>query len=498
MICLSSCYEDKGNYEYAENESIIIEGIEGEYERTYLQQNLTITPTVTPSDKNAKMSYLWYIRNSSSNGDTISNTLNFDILVDINPTKTHTIRFEAKNLNTGYTCYKEFTLVINTPFSTGWYVLKNNGDYSDLDLYSIEQKKRVEDVIKYVNGRHLKGSSDKLSFFNSFYNFSEFDNKYVKMSVLFARTNSDIACISLTDGKIIRDHELLYFEVPEKSAPSFIGESVQVRCIINDGVAHTLGTSSQNNSQFTVPKYGYNNADYFLSKFGYTDYMMPEILVFDELSSTFFLCNDASNFLLPIADIAGTELSCIKTDCKLVYMGTKEKMKGKNLYAVLENKSDPTIKMFANINTSNIRKKTLSMAVETINSTDKAYNGEFFSMSLTEDVIYFISEGALWARNVSAKGSKEILQYTLPAGEKATFVKSINYSETDGVQFNYVILGTSNGTNYKVKFFNKTSAGNINPEPAFTLPSEKDEAAGIATDILYISPKLNIFSYIYE
>lgn len=88
--------------------------------------------------------------------DTIGRTkdLNYYVREDA---KDWVLVFMVRNKKTGYTQYKNSTLTVNTQFTRGWYVLKDDGTQSDLDLFltpaSAKAEEKVEDVFSLVNGK---------------------------------------------------------------------------------------------------------------------------------------------------------------------------------------------------------------------------------------------------------------------------------------------------------------------------------------------------------
>lgn len=126
---LTSCFTDKGNYNYTALEEVTISGIDPSYTKLALTDRIQISPTVTASDKNAKLEYFWAIYNPAGAGyessgqlDTIAKTKDLDYPVNL-PARTWGLLFGVKNSTTGYTKLKEVTLNVTTQFTRGWFVL---------------------------------------------------------------------------------------------------------------------------------------------------------------------------------------------------------------------------------------------------------------------------------------------------------------------------------------------------------------------------------------
>src|SRR5689334_18880633 len=131
--CLvTSCYKDKGNYSFTDKEVITMTGIATSYDKVSQQDRITLTPSVSSSMPNASFEYYWGIYETNVQGavpkiDTIAKTLNIDYFV-AKPAKTWVLVFGAKNKTTGLQKIVTANVNVITPFTRGWYVLKDDGN----------------------------------------------------------------------------------------------------------------------------------------------------------------------------------------------------------------------------------------------------------------------------------------------------------------------------------------------------------------------------------
>ncbi len=493
ILFLYSCFEDEGNYTYTENEKISISNIEETYLKLFQNERLIINPEVESNKSSEGYEYAWVIEQSYYFRDTISTEKVLDSLVTWKPGD-YTMTFSAKNLSTGYTQYVNTQLTVGTPYSRGWYVLKNEGDVADVDLYN-DSLSLYKNIVYQVNGVHLKGQANVMSFYTSYYNFDPVQNRYLKEKVLFLMTDTDLGVIRSSDAGLVRDFDNFFFEIPEGRRPMMMYSHYNTWAFINDGILYSFSTNSYNNGRVGAPKKLNGGLNYYLSKYGYCDYMNGT-LVFDSIGSTFYKATDYVANLIDVSDDTETEMSCINNGKELVYLGNNKKNFGSTAYAVMYDKEEPSLRMLSRVNVSSLGSGKLSITNDTLSQDDEAYNGEMFTISSTEEVLYFVSEGGLWSRNVGAKGNINKLQFDIPDGEEATFLRCIKYKETGVLDYNYLVLGTQIGDKYKIRFFTKTTAGNIDPVPDFTLPAGSELGDGRVGDIIYNSPKVNMFSYI--
>ncbi|MNT56017.1 hypothetical protein D3C72_1932950 [compost metagenome] len=138
--CLSilACSKDKSNYDYSEAEHIEIEGIEAKYAVISLKDTLKISPTAK-SNKDGELEYRWGFYETNVQGrseplDTIARSQNLRYFIT-EDAKDWIAVCIVKNKKTGYSQYKTATVTVSTQFTRGWYVLKDDGNNSDLDLY---------------------------------------------------------------------------------------------------------------------------------------------------------------------------------------------------------------------------------------------------------------------------------------------------------------------------------------------------------------------------
>jgi len=129
---------------------------------------------------------------------------------------------------------------------------------------------------------------------------------------------------------------------------------------------------------------------------------------------------------------------------------------------------------------------------DTLAATDKLNNAERFGLIVEdENILYFSVGQEIWSWNLS--NGVEQLQFTVPAGEKVTFIRHRKYAGSNTTEqpfyYNYMLIGTTSGGSYKVRAFRKTS-GNLASAPDFTM-----EGKGSVGDVIYIAPPVSNYTY---
>ncbi len=489
-----SCFEDHTNYDYLDHEVISVKGIDASYNKVSMVDSLNITPTVSSSDLKAEFDYFWGIYETSVQGsapkvDTISKELSLKYLIR-QPAKTWVLVFGAKNKNTGYTKLITSTINVGTQFTRGWYVLKNEGNQSDLDLFltptSIEPASTVPNVYSFVNNRKLDGKGLGMNFESTYKSFVTGVNANTRAFFIF--TDNDASIVNTNTMKEIKNFGQCFYTAPAVKSPGFIMVGSMADYFINNGQLHSIYTMSSNNGIFgSIQMRDAVNSPYYLSKY-YITTSVNDPIFFDETSSSFISAGGAGTMLTAVTDAAGTAMSANKNNKNLLFMGISNT--GSTTLAgvaVLADKTNPQLKILSTITP---KVSAFKMVNDTLLSTSKLYNATKYAANIgDETLLYFVVGNEVWSRNLTNKF--EQLQYKVPAGETITFIKHRKYTTTTepAYAYNFIMVGSTDGTNYSIRMFNK-SAGNLAGTPSVVLTGK-----GQATDVFYLSPSVNYTTY---
>ncbi|TKC07436.1 PKD-like family lipoprotein [Pedobacter frigoris] len=492
-LLMFSCAKDKSNYDYAPNEKITVTGLEAGYSPISEKDRLVIEPTATSTDPNAKFEYLWGIYETNVQGsapvlDTIGRTQKLDYLVK-QPAKGWVLVLRVKNTNTQYTQYFTATVNVVTQFTRGWYVAKDDGTQADLDLFltptAITPNGKIENVYSMINGKKLQGKGLIMNFFSSYKSMAT--GVLGNTRAFIVATENDASAININTMKELRGFNSLFYQAPAVKAPGsvFLGSSAVY--LVNNGQCHSIYSMSANTGQFGVAKIKNDlNTPYSLSKYFLTS-SFADPFFFDETSSSFIAATATGAVMTSVSDAPDkdgkkeTDMPANNNNKKMLYMGYKTSSLG---YAVFQDKTVSSLKILSAVTPNRTAFKMLN---DTLLTTSKIYNATRFALlDGDENMIYFVLGNEIWSRNLSNKF--EQLQYTVPAGEEVTFVRHRKSTEA-GYAYNYVMVGTKSGSNYKVRMFTKSS-GNLSVTPAFIL-----EGAGIVRDVMYMAPSVSEYTY---
>ncbi len=258
IIAASSCAKDKSNYTYSTEEYIEIKGIEDKYTAIAFQDTVKIEPQVS-SNKEGELEYSWGIYETNVQGrtapvDTINHTKNLKYAVK-EDAKDWVLVFLAKNKKTGYTQYKTTTLTVATAFTRGWYVLKDDGTNSDLDLFLTPQNAtvngKVTNALSAANGYKLQGKASNFSFTSSYKSNVLNPATYANTRTLLITTEKDVQAVGVNNLKTLRDKSTIFLggdQIIEPPIGGFLGNSALY--LINKGQLYNIYSNSINKGQF--------------------------------------------------------------------------------------------------------------------------------------------------------------------------------------------------------------------------------------------------------
>lgn len=169
VICLFSCVEDKGNYNYHELNEVSVDSIKEMYSCISKIDSIFVTPDIKGSIAGGHLDnyeYKWYICNEGNHQHTvIGNEKDLTYFVDLDPGQ-YRLYLEVKDKNTELKWLASSTLSVSTAVTKGFMIL---GDLEDgkmaLDMVSMPAKRDttvIEDV--FDNSEYNFVGAEKLLF----------------------------------------------------------------------------------------------------------------------------------------------------------------------------------------------------------------------------------------------------------------------------------------------------------------------------------------------
>jgi hypothetical protein len=484
---------------------IEVEGLESAYNVITDLDVLQIPLTASSNIKGADFEYIWAVYETNSQGyiptfDTISREkdLNFPITL---PARGYRLVSIVTNKKTGLSKYTSAVLNVNTEYTRGWYVLKDDGDNSDLDQFltpdNIVPDNVNANVFSELNGFKIEGTGTLLTYASD-YKTTVASASPTNTKTLFVGTTKNVSAIFINTLKQIRDRKDIFFGGEAEGGKDMVvfGASQSIN-LINNSHIYGIYTMTANSGIFGTyaMRDDYNTA-YSLSPYYFSDTRMNSYL-FDNTSSSFVSAGPGATVLTNITDIAETKMPAQNNNKKALYLGYQryeyDPVNYKNLnkgWGLFEDKDDPNLKILTYLEPDGFK---MQITCDTLELSDKLFNSSLHTLLVStaqvsaENMMYFVHDNKdVYSRNLS--NGNEQLQFSVPVGEEVTFIRHRSYTES-GYAFNYVMIGTKVGSHYKIRMFEKT-AGNLRAEPKFVLEGE-----GAPRDIMYVSPSVGTATY---
>ncbi|TDQ72264.1 PKD-like family lipoprotein [Sphingobacterium yanglingense] len=494
---LMGCDKDTNSNDLAEAEVIKVEGLQSSYSVITDVDVLDIKLDVTSNLPDAQFEYVWAIYPTSAEGalyrlDTIARTKDLNYAVKLAAQEYQLVSI-VKNQKTGLAKYTDVPLVVNTEYTRGWYVLKDDGINSDLDQFFTEGSivpsgKKNENVFSSVNGRPIEGKGLRLTYFSD-YRSTVVTETPANTKTLFAGTEKNISAIHINTLKEFRDKNTVFWgaNAVNKDMVTFMASSTWY--MMNNNHIHGIsgpnsgffGSSSMRDDSNTP----HELSPYFLTSGNTTPFL------FDNTSSSFVFALNAPAVLSSMTDKADTKLSAKNNNQRMLYMSYQDRLYDGNLYkwfargwALFEDKT--TLKK--TLGYLEPRDAQMSITTYPVDVNAKLNNSSKHTLLIeSEGFMYFVHNGRDVYSHALTSGN-EVLQFSVPGNEEVTFIRHRKYSETN-YGYDYVMIGTKVGPNYKVRMFQK-QAGNLLSTPVFVL-----EGKGAVRDVMYISPTVSTSTY---
>ena len=233
VLCWS-CYDDQGNYDYHELNRTAVSGIDPVY-RCDLLSRLSIPVVIQSEDKDRTYDYVWMYHKSegSKKIDTISREKDLDWVVWAGP-GVYRLIFEYSDKQTGVVNYIESEMIIESKYFRGWYVMKQNGETTDVDFFSPELQNTG--LIQKSRGEALAGRPRSLGYIGDYAYLDEEKEAMVKDNAcLMVVSEKELQVVRILDLKMVGDFNSLFYEKQSVVAPGKWFGGSDENGLVNDG-----------------------------------------------------------------------------------------------------------------------------------------------------------------------------------------------------------------------------------------------------------------------
>ncbi|SDZ77876.1 PKD-like family protein [Arachidicoccus rhizosphaerae] len=495
ILCLSlllaGCLKDESNYNFSQPEVITVSGLEPSITAVSGMDNLRIDP-VASSNKEGELEYMWGIYETNVQGyapvlDTLASTKELNYNVQL-PAKGWVLVLRVTNTQTGYAQFFTSSLNVVTPYTRGWYVAKDDGSNTDLDLFltpeTIVPDSKVENVFSTVNGHKIPGKAMLLNYYNDYKSDVLVAGTFVNTKSMFIIADKGMSVVDINSLDQIHDLDGIFYQAPSVKQPDFVSAASAALYFSNNGQLTSIYSMSANTGQFGTEKIMDDEATpYRLSKYHIGSGLADGPVLFDELSGSFVTATGSGTTMTSYKNSSSTTMEAQNTNKTCLYMGTRSNYPLEGI-AVLRDKTNPTLLIVSSVATNGSNFTAIN---DTVSASAVMQTATRFAVNTEENIVYFVVGNQVWSHNMANDFEK--MQWEAPSGEDITFLRHRAYKET-GYAYNYIMIGTKQAGNYKVRMFTKSS-GNLATTPEVTL-----EGTGEVGDVLYVSPSTGSNTYL--
>lgn len=493
---LSSCFKEYEADTLIDREVITVVGLDSIYVVSSGVDNLQITLDVN-SNESGELTYEWYYFNPNQNTNSadevltmtlISEEKDLDCVIGAAP-NSYTLLVQVTNNTTGYMSTHTSSLTVVTEFSRGWFILKDNGYETDLDMfqinndnyYVIDGSTPASDLLTAINGEPLKG---KAVSYDYIYTIPVFDDALG----YYTNTTSGAAILASEDmgyydiATLARTRDLSdLFIAPQTSLSPEVftvfnsGVTSYATTFVDGGALYTSSYMSGTNptGMFGVPvKWDYSTYNYRLAPFVYVG--MMNNTMFDEISNSFVSVSATGGTMSSLADYSsyypGTgAVSPSNLGLDMVHMariGTSMD------YAANCIMQDP------NTGAKYIYKAAgftvVVYEIGEITSDLKMYDAETYACSSNEYRLYYAVDNVVYSSLVNVAPFADAVEFTADADEKVAFIKHVlvegayGYDDYGTTYYDHIAVATYKGegdnATYTIRFFARNSGGTFGAE----------------------------------
>ena len=509
VVFASSCYDDKGNYDYVEISKVTTTGLEESYSKIAFQDVLHIEPTVTSDRAGDEFEYLWTLNLTKGSGttsqiikielDTIGYERVLDFPVNVNQGY-YDLTLRITNKGNGVDVYHVMSLSVITKFSEGFYLLKDMGNSTDIDLHMWDNSK-ITDILQKKDGEALPASPVSLGIDPVYCFIDESTGKYVITKALTICTDNDVRIINMEDMSTVYTHNTMFHSgVAPEEKPYYVWRNMYgVGYISNQGAYFSAQAATEQllgAGKFGFPAMVNDEEDSKPNKNGGV-FMGFYYFYFDELKDRFLYLDFNGGLSALLNNVKDSQ-----EEEKYVPNGIKHKLKAfvRNFvgnvntgFALFED-ADVTGKHYLyNMVLDDAPYNPIRKVTE-IASTSKLNTATLYaSNELTAKVIYFVNNNKLYMYDTELNTEEELQPQDFVTGEEITYISNRYWMWTDDKEhnFDYLVIDTHKAGKYKVYLY-EVLGGKAYGKPKYVF-----EGDGKVVKMQYVSPKMTMKSLDY-
>lgn len=471
-LLITACYDDNGNYDYRKIGEVQIDGLEETYECVAYQDVLHVEPKVTITDGSSDLEYFWTL-NLTPGSSTMSEKIKIELdtigrerVLDYPITEkagAYDLTLWAKNKANGATSIETVSLSVVTPFSEGFYLLKEINGGTDLDLH-LKDGSYVMDILEAKDGQPMPGAPVSIGL-DPTYSFINAQTEYEITKAVTICTENDVRISNIEDMSVIYTYNTMFLgEIPTGEKPYYIWRNYfGVGYTCDKGIYFSyqapsyqlLGTGKfglpvlVNDSEGTKPSfYGVISSGCWF----FFDELKGRLLYLDFNGSLHTFKDEDEEGKKQPYPINGIPH-------KLKYFGINYIAADKetNGYILFEdeNNVDKLYIYHMVLSTTNIY-NPIKKVIE-VGASSKLHEADLFATyESTAKVMYFVANNQIYLYDLEQQVEEPLNPTGMAAGEEITYIKNYYWKEdaVTGDNFDYLVFATHQNGKYKVYMYN--------------------------------------------
>lgn len=495
LCCLlsSACIDDEGNYNYIDANSIFPVEIEGLCSDTSILkgETLRLSPIII-NDDSSRYTYSWYIMDYDAQGFLprqwdLSTEKDLEWTANLDPA---TYRLNFRVYDKQQDLFVRHEIIINitaAPMTSGWYILKDDGQNTDLDYIS-QTTERYNNILTGY-GENIPGTAIMMAYQNGryYHNITNNDGSVTtksNLSVYHILTSEDIRTYDAKDFTLYKTFEEQFYGNSEICHPQCIlyGSSATT-VLLNNGKAYKINGMSANIGKYGAPLTGIYDLAPYLIPYNSTGY-----LVFDKNTHSFYTFNSNSTSLEPIEEAAtNTDTIALQNmDYDLLCAGGF--LNTSNGTILLKKHTDNSLLLLQETRLYDPETYTTSvqwLGITPIQSESKLASTRLIAQAKATSFFYFVLDDKIYSYINSTETSleqRERERLSFP-GETITYMTYISgLKQADGTVTEALAVLTSQGGNWKLRVY--ALLGESTPD-LNTTPILEYEGTGNGRFLLY-------------
>lgn len=468
-VSLSSCYKDKGNYDYKDiNQLSISDAAAGGMISVNQGDTLRLQPVInqTTGTNEADLEYEWKVYDNSASSEytlpvtVISTDRNLNNVITDPPFtlgQNYRLTFKATDKRTGVSAFMQYNLIIANKFAQGWMLLEDKPTGGDLAM--ILPNGMVEyNVYSERNSTAPLGKPVKLDI-TPFMITDAVSADSKKIYILSDNAGQELNYLTLQKKF---DYGYLFYSAPAQTKPQRMtwastttGDPIlrgSLGIVINDGKVHAnlvggFPGSKKWGEALLAPTVGANyNAAPFVA--GGTTYTA---VVYDNIGKHFY--SVGQTILSTFPAVASTVFDMNNVGMDLLYMDSANVIREYN--AIMKDAGTSYLLRFKLVTTA--ADPAVTLAKTQMNAPEILQMTAAAGSTATPH-IYYAAANKIYRYETTSNTT--VLQYSLPAGETVTSMKF--YRAMAAPDKSKLVVATWNGTAGKVYYFPVSAVGDFN------------------------------------